>query len=153
LDYENYDTGDDHNLILYGDNNDINSNEDSNKIPNYSFADVLNGIKRNETMEEISKKFLSAAASLSERSGSSPGFMLWTVPTTLFAALGLFYFVSAAAIVGYQNTLGGGVDLANLAPALVAFAAPAVLAFVAVAARSGLRGQLDVDKVMRGDFK
>jgi hypothetical protein len=42
---------------------------------------------------EIAKKFLSAAAAFSARSDSNPKFMLWTVPTTLFAILGIVYFV------------------------------------------------------------
>ena len=42
---------------------------------------------------EITKNFLSALVSLSERSDNSPRFMLWTIPTTLFALLGLVYFV------------------------------------------------------------
>ena len=39
------------------------------------------------------KKFLSAASALTERSSSSPTYMLWTVPTTLFALLGGVYLI------------------------------------------------------------
>ena len=44
--------------------------------------------------EVTAKKFFSAASSLSERTETSPGFLFWTVPTTIFAVLGLVYIVS-----------------------------------------------------------
>ena len=59
----------------------------------YGFNDVLDSIRRNETTLEIARKFLSAAVALTARSDSNPKFMLWTVPTTLFALLGIVYFV------------------------------------------------------------
>ena len=60
---------------------------------NYNFNDVSQAIKNNETAVEIVKKFLSAAAKMSERSDSNPVFMMWTIPTTVFALMGILYFV------------------------------------------------------------
>ena len=62
-------------------------------LGSYDFGDVLHSIRANETTGEVAKKFLSAAAALSERSDSSPVFMMWTLPTTILALMGLVYFV------------------------------------------------------------
>ena len=62
--------------------------------PQYDFLDVLNSIRNNETRENIIKKTLSAAAALSARSSSSPMYMMWTIPTTVLAILGVVYFIS-----------------------------------------------------------
>ena len=59
----------------------------------YDFGDVVQSIRNNETSAEVVKKFLSAAAALSERSDSNPVFMMWTIPTTILALLGMVYFV------------------------------------------------------------
>ena len=59
----------------------------------YDFGDVVHAIRANETTGEVFKKFLSAAAALSERSDSNPVFMMWTIPTTILALLGIVYFV------------------------------------------------------------
>ena len=59
----------------------------------YDFGDVVHSIQNNETSGEVFKKFLSAAAALSERSDSNPVFMMWTIPTTILALLGIVYFV------------------------------------------------------------
>ena len=62
-------------------------------LGSYDFGDVVHAIRTNETTGEVAKKFLSAAAALSERSDSSPVFMMWTLPTTILALMGLVYFV------------------------------------------------------------
>ena len=59
----------------------------------YDFEDVVHSIRNNETSGEVFKKFLSAAAALSERSDSNPVFMMWTIPTTILALMGIVYFV------------------------------------------------------------
>ena len=59
----------------------------------YDFEDVVHSIRNNETSGEVFKKFLSAAAALSERSDSNPVFMMWTIPTTILSLLGIVYFV------------------------------------------------------------
>ena len=59
----------------------------------FGFSEFLASVKNNATKMEITKNFLSALVSLSERSDNSPRFMLWTIPTTLFALLGLVYFI------------------------------------------------------------
>ena len=59
----------------------------------YDFGDVVHSIQNNETSGEVFKKFLSAAAALSERSDSNPVFMMWTIPTTILALMGIVYFV------------------------------------------------------------
>ena len=44
--------------------------------------------------------------SVSERSDTDDSvFMIWTVPTSLLAAAGLFYTLAAVAIVGYKYTM------------------------------------------------
>ena len=43
---------------------------------------------------------------MSERSDTDDSvFMIWTVPTSLLAAAGLFYTLAAVAIVGYKYTM------------------------------------------------
>ena len=59
----------------------------------YDFGDVLQSIRNNETTGEVAKKFLSAAAALSEKSDSNPVFWFWTIPTTVLALGGIVYFV------------------------------------------------------------
>ena len=54
---------------------------------------MVHAIRNNETTGEVVKKFLSAAAALSERSDSNPVFMMWTIPTTILALMGIVYFV------------------------------------------------------------
>ena len=90
IDYGQYDTDEDKNLIFY--NQGINQQHQS-VAGSYDFGDVLSSIRNNETSSEIIKKFLSAAAALSERSDSNPVFMMWTIPTTILALLGSVYFV------------------------------------------------------------
>ena len=53
---------------------------------------MVQAIRNNETSAEVVKKFLSAAAALSERSDSNPVFMMWTIPTTILALMGVVYF-------------------------------------------------------------
>jgi len=60
--------------------------------PFFGFGEVLESIRHNETSVEIIKKVLSAAAAISARSDNGPTYLLWTLPTTLFAILGLVYF-------------------------------------------------------------
>ena len=60
----------------------------------------MSALRNNETQSEVIRKALGAAAGLSERSSSSPVYMMWTIPTTIFAVMGAVYFVSALAILG-----------------------------------------------------
>ena len=74
----------------------------------------MNDLKSNETAaggsdgggSDLIKSLFGAAVSLSERQDTdSSVFMLWTIPTTILAVLGLFYTVAAMGIVGYKYSL------------------------------------------------
>ena len=60
----------------------------------FDFTEVTDAIKNNVTGVEIAKKVLSKLAKLTERSGDSNSlFMMWTIPTTILAIMGIVYFV------------------------------------------------------------
>ena len=60
----------------------------------FDFTEVTDAIKNNVTGVEIAKKILSKLAKITERSGDSNGiFMMWTIPTTILAIMGIVYFV------------------------------------------------------------
>lgn len=154
LDYTQYDTDDDQNLIFYN-----NQNQNSQLgVPRpvtslYDFGDVVHAIRANETTGEVFKKFLSAAAALSERSDSNPVFMMWTIPTTILALLGIVYFVGALAIVSYKYMLDGTSNPANLISIVIVFTIPLLLGFFLVGSRSAINGELQMNRVVRGDLK
>ncbi len=53
--------------------------------------------------EVTAKKFFSAATSLSERTETSPGYIFWTVPTTILALMGVVYFISETSCNNYLS--------------------------------------------------
>lgn len=152
LDYTQYDTDNDQNLIFYNDNpqQQVNPNQ---PLGTYDFEDVVHSIRNNETSGEVFKKFLSAAAALSERSDSNPVFMMWTIPTTILALLGIVYFVGAMAIVGYKYMLDGTANPANLISVVIVFTIPLILGFFIVGSRSTINGELQMNRIMRGDLR
>ncbi|TRY80938.1 hypothetical protein TCAL_04810 [Tigriopus californicus] len=149
LDYSQYDTGDDENLVFFQ-NDGGGDAVAANQAITYDFSDVIESLKRNESEKEVLKKLFGAASAFTERSASSPSYMFWTVPTTLLAIFGAFYFFSAIAIIGYQSTLGDGNG--NILPTIIALAIPAILAFLFVISRETISGLIDVQRVMRGDM-
>ena len=60
----------------------------------FDFTDITEAIKNNNTGVELAKRVLSKLAKLTERSGDSNSlFMMWTIPTTILALMGIVYFV------------------------------------------------------------
>lgn len=155
IDYAEYDTGDDENLIFYNQQRPGSSLGKPNPAAGlYDFGDVVQAIRNNETTAQVAKKFLSASAALSERSDSNPVFMMWTIPTTILALLGVVYFVGALAIIGYKYMLQGGQgDPGTLITVGAVFLIPLILGFVVVTSRSAVSGELAVNKIVRGDLR
>lgn len=155
IDYAQYDTGDDENLIFYNQQRPGGSLGKPNPAAGlYDFGDVVQAIRNNETSAQVAKKFLSAAAALSERSDSNPVFMMWTIPTTILALLGVVYFVGALAIIGYKYMLQGGQgDPGTLITVGAVFLVPLILGFIVVGSRSAVSGELAVNKIVRGDLR
>lgn len=147
LDYSQFDVGEDENLVFY--QNEVSGAHAENEPTTYDFWDVIESLKKNETEKEVLKKLFGAASAFTERSASSPSYMFWTVPTTLLALFGAFYFISAIAIIGYQSTVGDGNG--NILPTIIALAIPAILAFLFVISRETISGRIDVQRIMRGD--
>lgn len=155
LDYDYYDSGDDHNLIFYGQHNGHLGSQGLHS-DDFDFTDITEAIKNNNTGVELAKRVLSKLAKLTERSGDSNSlFMMWTIPTTILALMGIVYFVGAAAIVGYKYSLffGGDANQAvNLIPVVIAFSLPLIFGILLVSGRASLNVELDVSRVMKGDF-
>ena len=59
----------------------------------FGFSEFFSSLRNNATKLEIAKNFLTALATLNEKSDVGPKFVLWTLPTILFALLGLVYFI------------------------------------------------------------
>jgi len=179
LDYADYDTDDGDNLIFYNQNNNGGASsvegvvggsvapplEDSNPPPprpptKYTFQDAIQAIRNNESFPEIGKKFFSAASTLSERSSGlfrGPLFLMWTVPTTVFALLGVFYTFSAIAIVAYKYltfVLANDANQAiSLIPIFLVFLVPLILAIFIVTTRASVKGELNVSRFIKGDLE
>jgi len=154
LDYTQYDLDDDQNLIFYNGQNGLQQNLPERPLGSYDFGDVLHSIRANETTGEVAKKFLSAAAALSERSDSSPVFMMWTLPTTILALMGLVYFVGAITIIGYKSLSdSSGTDPTAFIGAALVLTLPLIFGFAIVGSRSAINGELEVNKIVRGDLK
>jgi len=154
LDYTQYDLDDDQNLIFYNGQNGLQQNFPERPLGSYDFGDVLHSIRANETTGEVAKKFLSAAAALSERSDSSPVFMMWTLPTTILALMGLVYFVGAITIIGYKSLSdSSGTDPTAFIGAALVLTLPLIFGFAIVGSRSAINGELEVNKIVRGDLK
>ena len=59
----------------------------------FDITDVTDAIKNNGTGVDIATKILSLLAKHTERSDSNSMFMMWTIPTTILALMGIVYFV------------------------------------------------------------
>ena len=65
------------------------------------------------------------------------------------------FFSGAVAIIGYKYSLffGGDANQAvNLIPVVIAFSLPLIFGVLLVSGRASLNGELDVSRVMKGDF-
>lgn len=127
------------------------------KYPQYTMKDVIHSIKNNESRVETLKKFLSAASAMTDRAGTDPVFMLWSMPLTLLSFLGVFYAVSAVAVLGYKYVLltsgsNNGQAVAVL-PVVLLFTVPLVLVTVFLVARGSLDGQINLGRLARGDLQ
>lgn len=147
---DDYDDGN----IDYRDQADI---ENDLNVPEYDFKDVIHSIRNNESRIVTLKKFLSAASGLSERAGTDPMYMLWSMPLTILSILGVFYAVSAVAVLGYKYVLlttgnSNGQAVAVL-PVLLLFSVPLVLSVVFLVARGTLDGKINLGRLARGDLK
>jgi len=131
--------------------------EDEPKYPQYTMKDVLYSIKNNESRILTLKKFLSAASGLTDRAGTDPVTSLLSMPLTIFSFLGVFYAVSALAVLGYKYALltGGSSNGQAVAvlPVLLIFTVPAILVAGFLIARGSLDGRIDLGRLARGDVK
>ena len=131
--------------------------DDEPKYPQYTMKDVLYSIKNNESRILTLKKFLSAASGLSDRSGADPITSLLSMPLTIFSFLGVFYAVSALAVLGYKYALltGGSSNGQAVAilPVLLIFTVPAVLVAIFLIGQGSLNGRIDLGHLARGDVK
>jgi len=144
---------DDDGNIDYRDQADI----ENDFVPEYDFKDVIHSIRNNESRIVTLKKFLSAASGLSDRAGTDPVYMLWSMPLTILSILGVFYAVSAVAVLGYKYVLlttgnSNGQAVAVL-PVILLFTVPLVLSVVFLVARGSLDGQINLGRLARGDLK
>lgn len=123
--------------------------------PIYDFKDVIHSIRNNESRVLTLKKFLSAASSFSDKAGTDPVQALTTMPVTILSILGVFYAVSAIAVLGYKYTLftAGSTNgqAVALIPVAILFAVPLVAAIVYVTARSSIDGKISLQRLARGD--
>jgi len=144
---------DDDGNIDYRDQADI----ENDYVPEYDFKDVIHSIRNNESRIVTLKKFLSAASGLSDRAGTDPVYMLWSMPLTILSILGVFYAVSAVAVLAYKYVLlttgnSNGQAVAVL-PVVLLFTVPLVLSVVFLVARGSLDGKINLGRLARGDLK
>jgi len=166
LDYDDYDTDEHGNLVFYGGgaNPDLQQQQQQPLEVEFNLKNTLkeflNDLKgnANETDNEVDvlQRLFGAAVNLSERQDSDNSvFMMWTIPTTILAVLGLFYTVAAVGIVGYKYSLfiaqGDDNQAISLLPILAVFTVPLVIGLVIVTARSSATGKLDISRLMEGD--
>jgi len=125
-------------------------------LPDYDFKDVLHSIKNNESRILTLKKFLSAASGLTDRAGTDPVFMLWSMPLTILSILGVFYAVAAIGVLGYKylllttgNTNGQAVAIL---PVAILFTAPLIMATIFLLGRGIVDGQINLGGLARGDL-
>ena len=67
----------------------------------------------------------------------------------------LMFLSGALAIVSYKYSLffnGDSNQAVNLIPIIIAFSLPLIFGIILVSGRASLNGQLDVSRVMKGDF-
>ena len=123
--------------------------------PIYDFRDVIHSIKNNESRILTLKKFLSAASSISDRAGTDPMRALTTMPLTILSILGVFYAVSAVAVLAYKYTLltAGSTNgqAVALIPVAILFTLPVIAAVVLVTAQSTMDGRISLTSLARGD--
>ena len=123
--------------------------------PVYDFRDVIHSIRNNESRVETLKKFLSAASSFSDKAGTDPVEALTSMPLTILSILGVFYAVSAVAVLGYKYTLltAGSTNgqAVALVPVLLLFSVPLVAAVAYVTARTTMDGKISLPRLARGD--
>ena len=123
--------------------------------PVYDFRDVIHSIKNNESRILTLKKFLSAASSISDRAGTDPMRALTTMPLTILSILGVFYAVSAVAVLAYKYTLltAGSTNgqAVALIPVAILFTLPVIAAVVLVTAQSTMDGRISLTSLARGD--
>eukprot|EP00093_Oithona_nana_P009738 09738.XXX_362876_362473_1 [CDS] Oithona nana genome sequencing. len=80
--------------------------------------------------------------------------MMWTLPTTILALMGLVYFVGAITIIGYKSLSdGSGTDPTAFIGAALVLSLPLLFGFAIVGSRSAINGELEVNKIVRGDLK
>ena len=119
--------------------------------------DVIHSIKNNESRIQTLKKFLSAASSMVDRSGTDPLSAALSAPLTILSFLGVFYALSAVAVLGYKYILltsgsSNGQAVAIL-PVVLLFTVPLVLVTLFLVARGTLDGQINLSRLARGDVK
>ena len=123
--------------------------------PVYDFRDVIHSIRNNESRVETLKNFLSAASSFSDKAGTDPVEALTSMPLTILSILGVFYAVSAVAVLGYKYTLltAGSTNgqAVALVPVLLLFSVPLVAAVAYVTARTTMDGKISLTRLARGD--
>ena len=125
--------------------------------PQYDFKDVIYSIRNNESRVLTLKKFLSAASGLTNRAGADPVEMAWSLPLTVLAILGVFYAVSAVAVLGYKYVLltSGSTNgqAVALLPVAISFAVPLALAAVFLVGMYVYNGQINLGRLARGDLQ
>ena len=57
------------------------------------------------------------------------------------------------AIVGYKYMLDGTANPANLISVVIVFTIPLILGFFIVGSRSTINGELQMNRIMRGDLR
>merc|ERR1711983_110193 len=70
------------------------------------------------------------------------------------ALMGLVYFVGAITIIGYKSLSdSSGTDPTAFIGAALVLTLPLIFGFAIVGSRSAINGELEVNKIVRGDLK
>jgi len=149
------DIGEDDSDFFIPNNADYDEGNIDLRDPIYDFKDVIHSIRNNETRILTLKKFLSAASSFSDKAGTDPVQALTSMPLTILSILGVFYAVSAVAVLGYKYTLftagSSNGQAVALIPVAILFTIPLIAAAVFVTARSTMDGKISLTRLARGD--
>ena len=149
------DVSDDKDGLFIPNNADYDEGNLDYRDPVYDFRDVIHSIKNNESRILTLKKFLSAASSITDRAGTDPMRALTTMPLTILSILGVFYAVSAVAVLAYKYTLltagSNNGQAVALIPVALLFTLPVVAAVVLVTAQSTMDGRISLTSLARGD--
>jgi len=149
------DIGEDDSDFFIPNNADYDKGNIDLRDPIYDFKDVIHSIRNNETRILTLKKFLSAASSFSDKAGTDPVQALTSMPLTILSILGVFYAVSAVAVLGYKYTLftagSSNGQAVALIPVAILFTIPLIAAAVFVTARSTMDGKISLTRLARGD--